>query len=833
MNDYTRTNSHTRDVFRALALVCSLGGVALAQGAGPLSPWSNCVDLAGRYMAPSPGGGGVDGLAYVNTQPSADNVLERSNGVNAQENTFTPFSDGFKKPMPQLDDLRGKSLSADIDLGSPSEWAGTTGEEAFVVGTGTTFGFAGPSGVVVEARYVWPTPTTPHAQFRLRTVLATGAWKDATDFGFYQVNGAYTVRIDVNLAGSQATMVVTPKPTLVPPPTGIYTDITDSLPASVYGPAPFVAGFWSSGNPGTVRGAARLVRMTTNAGDDMMMWLKSTVPYITSTFGQSIGATAPLTTEFHMGMSNIGQLARGFQASGIYYGNVYGYYINPMLMNPATIQDQSYTDPVVGPFPYLRSPYLFTTTLWDTIRAGSYGFANFRIAAGSPPGTPSLNTDAEVAGLPVGPVIPDPFFGMSGGVLSVQLTANDPEGILGVTGCAYEDGEVYAATIRGSDVVVVDEIQPLAVIDGGGVTQGTTNLIPFSGPNVTAYQGDVNVKFMARDQGDYGAFTGSGLGATPKAIVEVQTNSSQTGWAAAKDLTVFPSGENMFAATWTINNDTPCGTYRVRLMATDRVGLQNPSYVTRTFTVQTLRSVTVNLSLQGLVGSPSANNQRLIRFILGSTAGTTVPSGGSTSARTVIDKLVRFNLGQATVVFAPSEIPSCDARNLVIWAKDVQHTNATATAPQNGIVGSAYTANLVLRPGDVNNDNVINFTDYALFVADYGKVAPRDMTSMVWFRNSDLNGSGQVDFTDWTLFYPNYGIVGSAEPGDYVRAFAMTSGVNIHDPKLARMPVWQLVQLGASNAAKWDLNRDGWIDKSELDKALLTARFRVPVKGVR
>jgi hypothetical protein len=271
---------------------------------------------------------------------------------------------------------------------------------------------------------------------------------------------------------------------------------------------------------------------------------------------------------------------------------------------------------------------------------------------------------------------------------------------------------------------------------------------------------------------------------------------------------VFPAEDNMFSTMWTITNDTPCGNYRVRLKAVDRVGLQSPDYVTRSFFVQTLKSVTVNVSLQGLVGNPNANNQRLLRFILGSAPGTVIPPGGSTSPRTVIDRLVRFNNGQATLVFTQPDIPSCDARNLVIWIKDRQHTIGAATLPANGIIGSAYTANLTIRSGDVTDDNVVNFTDYALFIADYGKIAPRDMTSLSWYRNCDFNGSGQVDFSDWILFYPNYGLVGATEPGAYVQAFRGDPPKGPSDPKISRMTVKQLIQLGIAEAGSWDLNRD-------------------------
>jgi hypothetical protein len=443
-----------------------------------------------------------------------------------------------------------------------------------------------------------------------------------------------------------------------------------------------------------------------------------------------------------------------------------------------------------------------------------------------------LNTDAELAGLPVGPVIPDPTFNESGGAIWVQLVGTDPDGILGVTGFALQDGTVQTAQIQGSDVVLSDEVQPTANLSGGFVTEGATNLIPLVG-TANATEGTVNVQFFAEDNGDYNDATGSGLGATPLAIIQMQ-NPTTLVWSDYAPLVVFPAaaGDNHFAASWAIGVDTPCGTYRLRVSATDRVGLVSPVYTTKAWTVETLTSITVNLSLGGLVGNPNSNNQRLIEFQFGSAAGTPVPPGGSTAPKTVIDQLVRFANGQATVVFSYPTIPHCDARQLVVWAKDLQHTIAASAGPFNGIPGGALAVNLTLLAGDVNQDNVVNFTDYAIFVAAYGMNAPKDMTSLIWYQNCDFNGNGQVDFADWLLFVPDYSDVGAAMPGQYVRDFVTIGGVggpgmpgdvNIHDPHLTRMPVGQMVRMGIKDAPKWDLNHDGWVDMSELYQAMLSS----------
>ena len=73
-----------------------------------------------------------------------------------------------------------------------------------------------------------------------------------------------------------------------------------------------------------------------------------------------------------------------------------------MNTNPTTMIDQSYTAPVVGPFLYLLSPWIFNQQLINQTVGGlglGIGGSYFRDAAGAPPPGNDLNTDAELAGL--------------------------------------------------------------------------------------------------------------------------------------------------------------------------------------------------------------------------------------------------------------------------------------------------------------------------------------------------------------------------------------------------------------------------------------------------
>ena len=666
---YSRVQALLRAVAGACAAACAVAAVA----DGALSPFANPVDLQGRYMCPSPGLFG-DGTAEVTTVASGNNVIELSGNLSAQENTFTPYSDAYKKPVPQSVDLRGWSFSADVDMGSPSDWIGAIGTEAFVVGQGTNDGSDTTDGVFIEMRYFWNSITDPHAYIRLRSWYATGPWLDTGSYGEQQVYGTFTVRVDVDPSGASATMTISPKPTLLPPILGSYPDIVDTEATGITGPAPFLAGFWSSGTPGTCRGAARLVRLTTSAVAGPTLWLKSTAQFITSAAGVALGATAPQTAEFHLAGSGLTSNIVGFEATGLFEQTVYGFGLaSDFVMDPTAIQNQSYTSLAAGPFVYENSRYIFVNPIYNSV-----GPSVCRIVSGPPIPGSIVVPNYEVAGLTFGPVTPNPGLGQCGGTLSLQLVPNDPNGILGTTGFAMPGGSVSAAYIRGSDTVLCDEVPPAASLVSVTEYNGSTTvpILPASNPAASAFEGDVHVTFSALDQGNLNAPTGSGLGATPQAVVQLQDGNGN--WNAYQTLPVFPAGGQFFAADWTVGVNTPCGSYRVQLIATDRVGLQNAPTYSPVFTVQPVQSITVTLILKGLSsGSPAlggtgpgnANNKRLMQFVIGSAPGTPIPPGGHSQPATTVNQLVQFTNGVAVVTLLPPSIPGCDANQLTILGK--------------------------------------------------------------------------------------------------------------------------------------------------------------------
>ena len=106
--------------------------------------------------------------------------------------------------------MLGNSVSADVDMGAPSLWLGTASSggflnEAFCVGTASSIGSAGPdtAGAVIELQYDWDIHSNPHVWVRLRTHSGATAWQDTGVYGFQNVFGTFTCRVDINGSGTR------------------------------------------------------------------------------------------------------------------------------------------------------------------------------------------------------------------------------------------------------------------------------------------------------------------------------------------------------------------------------------------------------------------------------------------------------------------------------------------------------------------------------------------------------------------------------------------------------------------------------------------------------
>ncbi len=194
------------------------------------------VDLNGTYYAPStaPNGG-----ASATTFAQANQVSEISGGIATLDNTFTPFSDSAKRPTALSGlNLRGKSYSADVDLGDPTLWG--VNAEFFQLGLGKNGGNVDGTAESFVSMYKVATGFRLFASSNFSAdpaglTLGYDASADETKFN---------VKVDINAAGTTATLAVTPlnganagNTTVLAPYTLAAGDVAETANAS------FFAGF--------------------------------------------------------------------------------------------------------------------------------------------------------------------------------------------------------------------------------------------------------------------------------------------------------------------------------------------------------------------------------------------------------------------------------------------------------------------------------------------------------------------------------------------------------------------------------------------------------------
>jgi hypothetical protein len=76
------------------------------------------------------------------------------------------------------------------------------------------------------------------------------------------------------------------------------------------------------------------------------------------------------------------------------------------------------------------------------------------------------------------------------------------------------------------------------------------------------------------------------------------------------------------------------------------------------------------------------------------------------------------------------------------------------------VSGQISNLNPNLVAGDINGDNVIDISDFALLAAAFGS----DPTTANWNTNADLNCDGVVDLLDFDIFAGNFGLTGDPAP---------------------------------------------------------------------
>lgn len=178
------------------------------------------VDLNGNYQAAGSYYDQIndiyyDGSASATTNPAGDRrssgqVFEESQAVPSLEGTLTPFSDANKAPTPMSGlDLRGKSYSAEVNLGDVEGWTDPDagfGGEWFQLGLGSQALAEGET----EESFVFIYRNVDKFSFYYNTDWYSYAQSPAHQYDADPSATKFRLKVDINAAGTEATLTVTP-----------------------------------------------------------------------------------------------------------------------------------------------------------------------------------------------------------------------------------------------------------------------------------------------------------------------------------------------------------------------------------------------------------------------------------------------------------------------------------------------------------------------------------------------------------------------------------------------------------------------------------------------
>jgi hypothetical protein len=131
-----------------------------------------------------------------------------------------------------------------------------------------------------------------------------------------------------------------------------------------------------------------------------------------------------------------------------------------------------------------------------------------------------------------------------------------------------------------------------------------------------------------------------------------------------------------------------------------------------------------------------------------------------------------------------------------ISAKDTVHSITKTAVPT--ILSERYSASVTgMRQGDSNDDDMVDITDFAIFVANRG--AGKAVNAV-----SNFNGDTFINTADFTFLTLSF-----FQVGDTCGAF---TGATPRD----RVSVRELRRTGRGELIAADLNGDGWVDLADM-----------------
>jgi Dockerin type I domain len=254
---------------------------------------------------------------------------------------------------------------------------------------------------------------------------------------------------------------------------------------------------------------------------------------------------------------------------------------------------------------------------------------------------------------------------------------------------------------------------------------------------------------------------------------------------------------------------------QVQIKYQDKAG-HVPAPVTNSFTIKPGVRCNVSFPSNG-VNLPAI--QRTIRLVLGGDGGP-----ADTANPIVVNKTITFTwnanggnpIFQGNVLLGAGDGVSTSPSNRLkyAYAKDPYHSLGSKVVIGFNAGGEA-SASFALKGGDFNNDNTVDATDIASYVAQISNINANTpaignsaLPVAVGNRNCDITGDGKVDNSDLSVLSIYALTSGDNEPGKY-------------GPKLlgaTQITVSEAIKLGVSAkvAGQMDANRDGVLTVKEM-----------------
>lgn len=739
------------------------------------------IDLNGSYRAPSSGPvvpnpvstsqRSQPGIAFAQTvtTPGIGFAFERNGSNLPAENaiggSFTPFNDGTKVPNTLvLPTANGTTFEADLTLSGtwkPFQFgAGIGNVPPFATGDTFTVGYnnaANAFGVQLVQDLA-----TGQYEARIASILnATGSLAiletNGTPITFPA--GTTQVRVRGQVVGGvfSAEVIALDGPG---PFNWASLGSTDGTNMDTNAPwslnaanMAFSAGFLSYEHM-NARANAIVSNFSTNAVPNVM-YAFADDPYVRS---------ADPAIIYRVAQANLLQAVTGFQSF-------------MSLSGGQTFQSAAYAN---GPYTTFNPPTI--TALLDMAGAGpleNQANINFAEVVTTPGGAQTT----------VG--------------LSFRPNAGTSQNLFSSGAPNFDD--ILATTVN-SNQVIIDNIAP-------ALAAPTLAGSAWVSPN--AVQGNLLISTTATDSGSMA----SGLDGRPSGTI-TWSDSSVT------PVTTYSDVANWFSTVIPITPSTPNGLATLSLTSCDRSG--NCTTVTRTFNVSTV-NILLTLSERGVF--PSAVS-RVIELKFGGSGGSTAPislrrvvtfdtpvdlldgagnpgSGGGNDSLQGTTLITYQDLDLADDNTANNSVPP-NAQLTLFRAKDPFFSLAKQE-PLSGSMGS-YTGSVILRMGDLTNNNVVNVADLAVWAANNGLATSPNTTlaQPLVPRQANIDGTGAVGLGDRNLIISSWLFAGDP---DGVMAFAPTSGGN------GSLPVPQVIRetgLHARIVMSMDANRDGILTREEV-----------------